>query len=67
MAEGLLAADAAGFNIVLTVHDELLTIERQDDPVHTPHILGALLSSCPSWAPGLLLGAESYAAQRYRK
>jgi DNA polymerase len=67
LAEGMLAADAAGFSIVGHVHDEVICLERVDDAAHTSARLGALLSTRPTWAPGLTLGADGYSSVVYKK
>lgn len=57
----------AGFPIILTVHDEVLT-EPVDDPAFTSSRLCALLSNTPSWADeNLPLASAGFEAKRYRK
>lgn len=56
-------AEAAGFEIVLSAHDELIT-ESADG---TDEELSAILATNPFWAPDLPLAAEGYTAMRYRK
>jgi DNA polymerase len=57
---------ASGYEIVLTVHDELIT-EAPDSPEFNAKDLGARLAAVPPWAPGLPLAAGGFEAYRYRK
>jgi DNA polymerase len=59
-------AEAAGYPIVLTVHDELLT-EPEDSPAYNAAGLGEIMSTVPPWAKGLPLAAAGFEAYRYRK
>lgn len=65
MANGLLKAEAAGYPIVLTVHDEGVA--------DVPNGFGSLaefedlLCDLPTWAEGIPLVAAGYEAQSYRK
>jgi DNA polymerase len=58
--------EAAGYNIVLTVHDEVLT-ETPDSSEYNSDALGALLATVPSWAEGIPLSAAGFETSRYRK
>lgn len=66
MAYGMVGAEAAGYPIVLTVHDELDT-ETPDDPAFNAEELSSILATTPAWAPGLPLAAKGYQSKRYRK
>ena len=66
LAHPLPAVEAAGYPIVLSVHDELLT-EPEDSDRYTSAALGALMSTVPPWAPGLPLAAAGFETYRYRK
>ena len=66
MAHNMVEAEEAGFDIILTVHDELVT-EPLDSGQWSSDRLSRILSSVPPWAPGLPLAAEGYEAKRYRK
>jgi DNA polymerase len=59
-------AEAAGYPIVLTVHDELLT-EPVDSDEFSAAGLGDLMSEVPAWAQGLPLAAAGFEGYRYRK
>ena len=63
--DGMLAADAAGYPIVLTVHDE--AVADVPDGFGSLAEFERLLCSKGPWADGLPVVAEGYEAQRYRK
>lgn len=58
--------EAAGYQIVLTVHDELVT-ETPDSPEFTADRLAEIMSRSPEWAPDIPLAAAGFEAYRYRK
>ncbi|MGY4697255.1 DNA polymerase [Xylella fastidiosa subsp. sandyi] len=60
------AIEAAGYSIVLTVHDEIIT-EADNATTFSAEHLAALMTTPPPWADGLPLAAEGFAADRYRK
>jgi len=66
MMDGLLAAEDAGYNPVLSVHDEALT-EPPNDPAYNDKHLSKLLVESSLWADGLPLAAKGFTATRYRK
>lgn len=66
LVEGMLAADADGFTLSGHTHDELIALERVESD-YTVSRLTACMSRCPAWAPGLLVAADGYASQVYRK
>ena len=66
MAHNMPGIDASGYEIVLTVHDELLT-ETPDDPTFSSDELASMMSQVPDWAPGLPLAAAGFETTRYRK
>lgn len=66
MAASMPGIDAAGYRIVLTVHDEILT-ETPDTPEFTHQHLAALMSTVPAWAEGLPLAAAGFESHRYKK
>ena len=63
MAQGMLNAEAAGFPVILTVHDELVT-EVEEGTVEG---LVKAMCSLPSWAAGCPIAAEGWMGKRYRK
>ncbi|HGL5951586.1 MAG: DNA polymerase [Citrobacter koseri] len=56
----------AGYSIVLTVHDEVIT-EAPDTEEFNDTALSALLSTNPEWAPDIPLNAGGFEAYHYRK
>lgn len=56
----------AGYGIVLTVHDEVIT-EAPDADQFTAERLSALLAAPPAWATGMPLAAGGFETQRYCK
>lgn len=66
LAYNMPRVEAAGYEIVLTVHDELIT-EAPDSPEFNHEHLSSLLATVPEWAPGLPLAAGGFEAYRYRK
>ncbi|WP_236953985.1 hypothetical protein [Hydrogenophaga sp. PBC] len=66
MAHNMPAIEAAGYQIVLTVHDEVVT-EAPDSPEFNADHLGRLLAATPPWARGMPLAAGGFEATRYRK
>lgn len=62
----MFAIEAAGYNIVLSVHDEVVT-EAPDSPEFNAKHLSSLLATVPSWAEGMPLAAAGFETYRYRK
>jgi DNA polymerase bacteriophage-type len=58
--------ELAGFDIVLTVHDELIT-EAQDSPAWSVDDLVDFMSDPPPWADACPLAAAGFETYRYRK
>lgn len=56
----------AGFELVLSVHDELIA-EAPDTEDFTGEALAGLMSIVPDWAEGLPLAAAGFHDYRYRK
>lgn len=63
LAHGMVLAEQAGFEIVLTVHDEIISEHSSFDH----HYLAELMATNPAWADGLPLKAAGFTADRYRK
>ena len=59
-------AEAAGYPVILRVHDELLT-EPLDDDSFNVEGLAKLMTDTPAWAAGLPVAAAGFEARRYRK
>ena len=66
LAANMPAVEAEGYQIVLTVHDELLT-ETPDTDDFSHQRLAALMAAPPAWAPGAPLAAAGFECHRYRK
>jgi DNA polymerase len=60
------AIESAGYDIVLSVHDELLT-ETADTDEFSAEGLGAMMATAPHWASGIPLAAAGFETYRYRK
>jgi DNA polymerase len=66
LAGSMPEVEAAGYSIVLTVHDEIIT-ETPDSPEYTADGLAEIMSRSPEWAPDIPLAAAGFEAYRYRK
>ncbi len=64
MVHGLKTAKAAGFDLLLTVHDEAVAEVPEGS---TAEALEKALATLPAWARGLPFDAEGYVSRRYRK
>lgn len=60
------AIEGAGYEIVLSVHDELLT-ETPNSDAFSSDVLAAMMARDPGWAKGLPLAAAGFETLRYRK
>ena len=58
--------EAAGYHIVMSVHDEYIT-EISDDEARNHRQMEKIMSDLPDWADGLPLVAAGFEAARYRK
>lgn len=66
LAWSMPGVEAAGYEIVLSVHDELIT-EVPDTDDYTTEELCSLMCDLPIWAKGFPLAAEGDIMYRYRK
>lgn len=66
MAANMPLIEAAGYEIVLTVHDEVIC-EAPDSPEFNAKHLSSLLAAAPSWALDMPLAAGGFEDYRYRK
>lgn len=66
MAAHMPTIDALGYEIVLSVHDELIT-ETDDTEEFNAVDLSRLMATSPQWAEGLPLAAAGFETYRYRK
>ncbi|WP_206141199.1 DNA polymerase I [Burkholderia sp. Tr-20355] len=60
------AVEAAGYDIVLSIHDELIT-ETPDTDDYSADELSQLIATAPAWAEGMPLAAAGFSAYRYKK
>ena len=60
------AVERAGYEIVLSVHDELLTETPDTDEFNVAE-LSTMMSTAPTWAAGIPLAAAGFETYRYRK
>lgn len=66
LAYNMPGIEDAGYKIVLSVHDELLT-ETPDRPEFNADALGQMMATAPAWAKGIPLAAAGFETYRYRK
>ena len=66
LTNALFYVESAGFDPILTVHDEILT-EAPDDEAHDAFALEHAMEVGPLWADDLPLAAAGFTAYRYRK
>lgn len=64
---GMMRSHEAGFNIVGSVHDEIITVQKKRDNFYTLERLRDCMKDPIPWAVGLPLGAAGYMARIYRK
>ena len=64
LAEAMLRLSRCGYNIVMHIHDEAV-IEAPEE-TSLEHIC-SVMAECPSWARGLLLRADGYICDFYKK
>ena len=66
MYDAMPSIEAAGYEIVLTVHDEVIC-EAPDSPEFNEEHLSNILATNPSWCKDMPLAAAGFSAYRYRK
>lgn len=66
LADNMPHIESFGYDIVLSVHDELLT-ETPDTEDYSHTRLAEMMSIVPPWAQGLPLAAAGFETTRYRK
>lgn len=65
LADATVRAAKAGYRLVMTVHDELVSEEPLSGRDHTD--LCALMAEKPAWAEGIPVRAEGFSGTYYRK
>jgi DNA polymerase len=66
LAEAMLRVDAARYEIVMHVHDEMIVDIPKEDTGAAEKVT-QLMSMAPDWAPGLPLKGETYETEFYKK
>lgn len=66
LASNMPAMEEAGYKILLSIHDEVIT-ETPDTPEFSHKRLSEILATNPSWATGFPLAAAGFETYRYRK
>ena len=67
MGEALLRLDAAGFNIVLHVHDEIVCLFKKDRAEEDLRDMSQIMCMVPDWAVGLPVAVDAGLHERYEK
>lgn len=65
MATAMMALELKGYNVILSVHDEIIS-EVPDDFGSLEEMID-IMTRCPSWADGCPINAEGKVGKRYRK
>lgn len=65
MAEAMLRVEAAGYPVVLTIHDEIIT--EVDEGTKDVSEFENIMSEIPSWAEGCPINADGFRTKRYKK
>lgn len=63
LAEAMMRIENEGFNIVMHIHDEVV-IESDASSVEE---INEIMSLLPNWAPGLILDADGFESEFYKK
>ena len=63
LAEAMMRIENEGFNIVMHIHDEVV-IESDSSSIEE---INEIMSIVPSWAPGLILDADGFESEFYKK
>lgn len=64
---GIMRAHKDGFNIVMHIHDEIVTHQPKTDAVHTVDRLRDLMTAPFKWGQGMHLGGSGWAGPFYMK
>ena len=63
LAEAMMRLEKKGFNIVMHIHDEVV-IESDSSSIEE---VNQIMSAVPKWAPGLILDADGFESEFYKK
>ncbi len=67
LVAGMVACEAAGLPVVLTVHDEIVCEAPEARAEESLALLNACMTRLPAWAEGFPIAVEGWSAVRYRK
>jgi DNA polymerase len=67
MADAMLAMEARSFEIVGTIHDEIIVEADADRSMKVRDAMLEIMRVTPPWATSLPVGAAGFVARRYRK
>lgn len=67
LAEAMKRVEAAGFELIMTVHDELVTEVSEGSNEHTYERFRQLMIEPASWAKDMPLDADGWTGPRFRK
>jgi DNA polymerase bacteriophage-type len=67
LAHAMLRLDSEGYDIVNSVHDEVLLLEDEAKGDTALENVIKIMTTPPDWAPGFPLAAEGWVSKRYRK
>ena len=65
MAEAMVRVENAGYNVILTVHDEV--VSEAPDTIGSVEEFEKLMCVIPAWATGCPVAAEAWTGLRYKK
>ena len=63
LAESMIRLEKKGFNIVMHIHDEVV-IESDSSSIEE---INEIMSAVPEWVPGLILDADGFESEFYKK
>jgi DNA polymerase len=66
LAHGMVLSENNGYEVVLSVHDELIT-ETPDTEDYSTEGLCDLMATVPDWAEGIPLSSAGFSGYRYKK
>lgn len=67
LTEAMLTLDEKGFEVVNSVHDEVLLLVKEADAESALGRVIEIMTTPPKWAPDFPLAAEGWHGKRYRK